>query len=90
MTAAAETLNHEGVPETIPMWEYRRYLAAVREFMLLRAKAGESPSQTLGVRNGAWAHQLLDRLIEVADDAEQCRRKTRQLEEQIKQMRRQK
>ena len=80
--------NHNGVDDEIPMWQYRRYLNAVRSFMQLRAKAGESPSQTLGVRNGAWAHHLMDRLIEVADDPERCEHETKRLEETIRQMRR--
>lgn len=81
-------VNHEGVDEAVTMWQYRRYLDAVRTFMKLRAEAGESPSQTLGARNGAWAHHLLDRLIENADDLERCKRETRRLEETIRQMRR--
>lgn len=78
-----ETTNHEGIPEPTPEWEIRRYLVAVRDFMRLRAEAGESPSQTLGGRNGAWAHVLMDRLIEVTADAERCRRETKRLEETI-------
>ena len=84
---AEADLNHEGVPETLSMWQYRRYLDAVRTFMELRAKLGESPTKTLGARNGAWAHCLLDRLIDVADDPARCRRQTRYLEEQILKMR---
>ena len=80
-------VNHEGIPEAVTMWQYRRYLDAVREFMKLRAEMGESPSQTLGARNGAWAHHLLDRLLEVADDPKRCEREARRLEETIRQMR---
>lgn len=87
MTATAEHLTHEGVPEALPMWQYRRYLDAIRTFMKMRAELGESPTQTLGARNSAWAHVLLDRLIDVADDPERCRRETKRLEEQIQQMR---
>jgi hypothetical protein len=80
-------VNHEGIPEAVSMWQYRRYLDAVRTFMELRAEMGESPSQTLGARNGAWAHHLLDRLIEHADDLELCKRETLRHEESIRQMR---
>lgn len=80
--------NHEGVEDEIPSWEYHRYLVAVRDFMRLRAEGGESPSQTLGVRNGAWAHQLLDRLLEMMDDPARCRRETKRLEDAIAETRR--
>ena len=80
-------VNHEGIEEAVPMWQYRRYLEAVRTFMKLRAEMGESPSQTLGARNGAWAHQLMDRLLEVADDPGRCERATKRLEDSIRQMR---
>lgn len=82
-----EPLNHEGVPLDLSMWQYRRYLDAVRTFMELRAKAGDSPTKVLGARNGKWAHVLLDRLIDVADDPKRCRRETKRLEEQIQTMR---
>lgn len=84
MTAA---LSHEGVPETVPMYQYRLYLGSVRTFLKLRAKMGESPTKTLGARNGQWAHNLMDRLIEVADDPARCRRQTKYLDEQIQKMR---
>lgn len=80
---AIPAVNHEGVEDAVTMWQYRRYLDAVRTFMELRAAAGESPSQTLGARNGAWAHQLMDRLLEVADDPARCKRETERLEETI-------
>ena len=80
-------VNHEGIPEAVTMWQYRRYLDAVRTFMELRAEMGESPSQALGARNGAWAHQLMDRLLENADDPKHCKRETKRLEESIRQMR---
>ncbi len=83
----AQPTDHEGAKDEIPMWEYRRYLEAVRDFMLLRAEMGERPSQTLGGKNGAWAHQLMDRLLEVADDPARCRRETERLESSIKEMR---
>ena len=75
--------SHEGMTEPAPESEIRRYLVAVRDFMRQRAEAGELPSHTLGARNGAWAHLLMDRLIEVTDDAERCRRETKRLEETI-------
>lgn len=81
-------VNHEGIEKAVSMWQYRRYLDAVRTFMKLRAEMGESPSQTLGAQNGAWAHKLLDRLIDVADDPVRCEREARRLEEQITVMRR--
>ncbi len=66
--------------------QYRRYLDAVRTYMRMRAERGERPAQVLGAAQGMWAHKLLDRLIDVADDPKRCLRETRRLEACIQQM----
>ena len=79
-------LNHEGFEEPLLMWQYRRYMDAVRTFMEMRAKMGESPCTTLGVVEGTWPHHFLKRLIDAADDPELCKRETKRLEETIERM----
>ncbi len=89
MTTGESAASHEGNywPElTLSMCTYRRYLGLVQQFLRLRAEAGEPVSVTLGARNGAWPHKLVDTLAEVADDRDGCLREIERLENAIEMM----